>query len=131
MRIGELAQRAGVTQKAIRYYESRGVLRSERTPSGYRDFNPRALEIVRAIRAGQSMGLHLDDLRDVLEHVSGGLAPCAGLRKLIAQKRAEISQRIEDLRAFDRYLLGLESTSDAEPFGPCPIITGASSRSAV
>ena len=125
MRIGELAAKARVTQKAVRYYESRGVLHSQRSPSGYRQFDERALEVVRAIRAGQSMGLHLEDLRDVLEHVSGGLAPCSGLRKLIAEKRIDVAQRIEDLRAFDDYLQGLKRAADGEESGPCPIISRA------
>ena len=120
-----MAEAAGVTQKAIRYYESRGVLHAQRSPSGYREFDTRALDVVRAIRAGQSMGLQLDDLRDVLEHVSGGLAPCDGLRRLIAQKRTEVARRIDELHAFDRYLQGLENTTGGEPSGSCPILDKA------
>ncbi|MFN2461215.1 MAG: MerR family transcriptional regulator [Candidatus Velthaea sp.] len=122
MRIGELAAQAGVTQKAVRYYESRGVLRSQRIGSGYREFDERALEVVRTIRAGKRMGLHLEDLREVLEHVSAGLAPCSGLRKLIARQRVEVGQRIEELKAFDAYLQRLDSAADSVESGVCPII---------
>ncbi|GAC1421351.1 MAG: MerR family transcriptional regulator [Candidatus Velthaea sp.] len=125
MRIGELAQQTGVTQKAIRYYESRGVLRSKRSSSGYRDFDAGALEVVRAIRAGQRMGLHLDDLREVLEHVSSGIAPCAGLRKLIARQRVDVAKQIEELITFDGYLAQLESAANSNETGTCPIISRA------
>ncbi|MEU1669239.1 MerR family DNA-binding transcriptional regulator [Streptomyces sparsogenes] len=39
MRISELARRAGVTTKAVRYYESLGLLRPGRLANGYRDYN--------------------------------------------------------------------------------------------
>ncbi|GAC1658554.1 MAG: hypothetical protein NVS4B13_01720 [Candidatus Elarobacter sp.] len=122
MRIGELAAKAGVTQKAVRYYESRGVLRSRRNPSGYRDFDDRALEIVRAIRAGQHMGLRLEDLREVLEHVGSGIKPCADLRSLIAKQRAEVAERILELQLFDAYLAEIESSPAADDSGVCPIL---------
>src|ERR1700754_3001209 len=38
VKIGELADRTGVSVRALRYYEERGVLRPDRTPSGYRIF---------------------------------------------------------------------------------------------
>jgi DNA-binding transcriptional MerR regulator len=56
MRIGVLAARAGVTQKAVRYYERCGLLDPGRTDSGYRDFDERELLVVRAIRQSQSLG---------------------------------------------------------------------------
>jgi len=127
MRIGELASKAGVTQKAVRYYESRGALHSRRGPSGYREFDGRALEVVRAIRAGQRMGLRLDDLREVLEHVSGGHKPCAGLRKLIARQRVEVADRIRELQEFDSYLEQLENAAETDASDDCPIISRAQS----
>jgi MerR family copper efflux transcriptional regulator len=45
MKIGELADTAGVTTKTIRYYESIGVLdEPARTGSGYRSHGPAAIE---------------------------------------------------------------------------------------
>ena len=38
MRIGELAERASVTVKAVRYYESLGLLKVERLSNGYREY---------------------------------------------------------------------------------------------
>jgi MerR family copper efflux transcriptional regulator len=54
MRIGQLADRCGVSEKTLRYYEDIGVLRSpRRTPSGYRDYDDSALAQLRFIRAAQ------------------------------------------------------------------------------
>ena len=40
MRIGELSRRAGVSQRALRYYEEQGLLRPARRSSGYREYGP-------------------------------------------------------------------------------------------
>lgn len=45
MRIGELAERAGVTAKTVRFYEDEGLLAEPaRTPAGYRDYDPVVLD---------------------------------------------------------------------------------------
>jgi len=123
MRIGELTREAGVTRKAVRYYEAHGFLASRRTPSGYREFDAAALEVVRAIRAGQRLGLKLEDLRDVLVAVASGTKPCADLRRLIEEKRAAIRRRIDELRAFDEYLQRLAAPVDVDDGPQCPIIS--------
>ena len=53
MRIGELAQEAGVTPDTIRFYEREGLLSPpERTPNGYRTYSLVALEDLTFIRKG-------------------------------------------------------------------------------
>lgn len=123
MRIGQLATRAGVTQKAVRYYERCGLLTPTRLDSGYRDFDERALSIVRAIRQSQSLGLHAKDLLDVVGHVARGTAPCKTVRALIAAQRTEIARKIEELRAFDAMLAKLERTSSSSNSDTCAILS--------
>jgi DNA-binding transcriptional MerR regulator len=126
MRIGELTRSAGVTRKAVRYYEGRGLLPSRRTAAGYRDFDARAIEIVRTIRAGQHLGLRLDDLRDVLAIVARGDLPCNELLGLIDKKRAAIRAYINELRAFDDYLAALCAPLEGDATSPCPIVAKVS-----
>ncbi len=122
MRIGELAARAGVTQKAVRYYERCGLLTPARTDSGYRDFDERELSIVQAIRQSQSLGLQAKDLRDVVGHVARGTAPCKTVRALIAEQRVEIARKLEELRAFDAMLAKLERTRSSSNSDNCAIL---------
>lgn len=42
MRIGELARRTGVAARRLRYYEEQGLLSSDRSVNGYRDYDPQA-----------------------------------------------------------------------------------------
>ncbi|WP_280352689.1 MerR family transcriptional regulator [Nocardia abscessus] len=44
MRIGELAERTGVSERSLRYYEEQGMLAAERTPGGHRDYPERAVD---------------------------------------------------------------------------------------
>lgn len=57
MHIGELARRAGVTTKAVRYYEDLGLLRPGRAPNGYREYDDTHLRAVEEIRTLAEMGV--------------------------------------------------------------------------
>jgi len=64
MRIGELAERAGISTKAIRYYEQIGILAPpERTRSGYRADDQTALGRLEFVRVAQALGLTLGEIR--------------------------------------------------------------------
>ena len=67
MRIGEVAGRAGVPAKTIRFWEDQHLLPPPgRTPAGYRDYGPAILERLAFIRHSQAAGLTLDHIRQVL-----------------------------------------------------------------
>ena len=57
MRIGELAQRAGVSRKAVRYYERIGLVIPARTDNGYRDYDESHVRIVLEIRELAAIGI--------------------------------------------------------------------------
>ena len=84
MRIGELANRAGVSTSKIRFYEARGLLpAAKRLGNGYRDYDDHALEIVRFIDRAQGLGFAL---REVAAHLRG---PADDERKARLQARLE------------------------------------------
>src|SRR5580693_8679021 len=68
MKIGEVAGRAGVPAKTIRFWEDQHLLpRPARAPSGYRDYGPAILERLAFIRHAQAAGLTLEHIRQVLD----------------------------------------------------------------
>lgn len=98
MRIGELAQRAGVPAKTIRYYEAIEVMpEPARTASGYRDYNADALKRLAFIRAAQSIGLTLGEIREILAFRDRAEAPCAHVTSLIERHAKELGERIAAL----------------------------------
>ncbi|WP_309063708.1 MerR family transcriptional regulator [Streptomyces sp.] len=66
--IGELAERAGVTVKTVRFYSDRGLLpEASRSGGGHRRYGPGALERLRLIRSLRALDLPLPEVRRVLE----------------------------------------------------------------
>ena len=57
MRIGELAERTGVSVRSLRYYEQQGLLTSERTAGGHREYPDRAVDRVIRIQELFAAGL--------------------------------------------------------------------------
>ena len=99
MRIGDLADRAGVRPHTIRYYEREGLLPPPRRTSGkYRDYEPEALEDLRFIRKAQTIGLSLGEVREVMEIASGGRAPCDHVRAILTTRLTEVEERLRELR---------------------------------
>lgn len=74
MKIGHVAQEAGVSVDTVRFYERRGILPpAERRPSGYRVFGAAAVERIRMAKALQELGFTLDEVVDALTaHDQGG-----------------------------------------------------------
>ncbi len=64
--IGDLAKRAGVAASALRFYEAEGLLSSARSAGGRRYYPRSDMRRVAFIRAGQAVGLSLDDIRAAL-----------------------------------------------------------------
>lgn len=66
MRIGELARRTGVSERSLRYYEQQGLLASDRTPGGHRDYPERAVDRVIRIQELYAAGLHSSRIAELL-----------------------------------------------------------------
>jgi DNA-binding transcriptional MerR regulator len=102
MRIGELARHTGVSERSLRYYETRGLLRAERTPGGHRDYGDWAVDRVIRIQALYAAGLSSKKIAELLpcmRDTDGGPSEIATPR-LIADLTAErdrIDRAIADL----------------------------------
>jgi DNA-binding transcriptional MerR regulator len=66
MRIGELAARAGVSVRSVRYYEEQGLLTSTRSPSGQRLYTDDEVERVRFLQRLYGAGLSSRTISEVL-----------------------------------------------------------------
>jgi MerR family redox-sensitive transcriptional activator SoxR len=96
--IGELAARSGVRASALRFYEERGLLRSERTRSGHRRYPSVALRQVAFIVFAQRIGLSLDEVGRLLDSLPSRRAPqAADWAKLSPVWLARVNEQIEHL----------------------------------
>jgi MerR family transcriptional regulator, redox-sensitive transcriptional activator SoxR len=93
MRIGEVAQQAGVKTSLIRYYEDIGLLPEAERLSGQRRYDHTVLRRLAVIDVAQRAGMSLDEIRLLLQH---GSEPMSGqLRELAARRLPEIEALIE------------------------------------
>lgn len=121
MLIGEVARRVGVATSAIRFYEESGLLpEPERTPSGYREYDPAVVERLAFIRAGQAVGLTLAELREVLGIRDRGEAPCSHVAELVDRRIHEIDERMRDLQKLRGDLTALAETASRFDPTECP-----------
>ena len=98
-RIGQLAKATGVSTDTLRHYERKGLLASERTSNGYRQYFEGALERVGMIRKALDVGFTLDELSAIFKVYDGGGTPCQQVRTLAAGKLAQIESRLEEMVA--------------------------------
>ena len=105
MRIGEVAETAGVPTQTIRFYERKGLLPpAQRGPNGYRDYDPSTLTRLQFIRSGQAAGLALVEIASILELRGEGAVPCAHVRSLLLTKREDVRTRQRELAALEAEL---------------------------
>lgn len=129
MQIGEVARQVGMATSAIRFYEEAGLLpEPERTASGYREYDQAVIDRLVFIRAGQGVGLTLNELRDVMLIRDRGEAPCRHVSDLIGTRMREVDQRIVDLQRLRQDLSALAETAaeldptDCPPESVCRIL---------
>lgn len=67
LRIGELAKRAGVTTRTVRYYESIGLLGPAERDGGFRTYTEDALRRLHKIDALKKLGLSLEEITSVID----------------------------------------------------------------
>lgn len=125
MWISELAERAGVAARSVRFYEDQGLLtKPERTHAGYRDYDEATVERLLFIKSAKSLGLTLFDIGRVLELADTGERPCGRVEAMVNDKIAEIDQRIDELQVLRARLCSLGASQGGEA-SVCPIIEHA------
>lgn len=117
MLIGELARATGVSTKTLRFYEVQRLLAAPaRTPSGYRDYRPTAIDRVAFIRRAQGAGLTLAQIGEILAIRDGGQPPCDHVAVLVERRLAEVAARLEELeRTRDELRALRERLHDLDP----------------
>ena len=96
--IGEVARRSGVAASALRYYEERGLIRSERAGSGHRRYPRAVLRRIAFIVFAQRVGLTLGEIATQLSKLPSEGAPTGRDWSRLSQAwRSRIDERIAEL----------------------------------
>jgi MerR family transcriptional regulator, redox-sensitive transcriptional activator SoxR len=96
--IGEVSSRSGVAASALRYYEERGLIGSERAGSGHRRYRRPVLRRIAFIVFAQRIGLTLDEIGDELAKLPPNRAPTRrDWSRLSRGWSSRIDERIDEL----------------------------------
>jgi MerR family redox-sensitive transcriptional activator SoxR len=96
--IGEVAKRSGVAASALRFYEDKGLIGSERAGSGHRRYQRAVLRRIAFIVFAQRIGLTLEEIKSELEKLPGDHAPSrSDWSRLSTSWTSRIDERIDEL----------------------------------
>jgi len=123
MNIGTVADRAGVTSKTIRYYESIGLIDpARRTDSGYRVYDERDVQTLRFVHRARSLGFSVSEVADLLALWRDRNRASADVKALARQHLRDIDRKIADLQGMRDTLVHLMERCHGDERPDCPIL---------
>ncbi|MFF7099381.1 MerR family transcriptional regulator [Streptomyces nigra] len=114
IRIGEVARGAGVSVRAVRYYEEQGLLTPERSPSGQRLYRQDAIAMVRFFQQMYAAGLTSQRITELLPCWEAGHTD-ADQRAMLRIERERIQAKIDELEAARDRLDQVIAITDTHP----------------
>lgn len=124
LRIGQLANRAGVGVETIRFYERKGLIEQPpRRSEGYRQYPYETVRRVRFIRRAKELGFTLREISELLSLRGSPESTCADVKTQAMEKLEDIEERIVTLEKMRMVLADLVSScSGSGPTEECPIL---------
>lgn len=107
-KVGEVSKILGINPQTIYFYERIGLIPSpQRTEAGYRLFSQQDLDRMDFIIRGKSLGLTLEEIKDILELKNQRSLTCQTVYERLNYKITEIRDKIDKLQALHNELLPL------------------------
>ncbi|MGV6806610.1 MAG: Cu(I)-responsive transcriptional regulator [bacterium] len=123
MNIGTAAEKAGLSAKTIRYYESVGLVASPpRQGNGYRDYSSADVERLIFLRQARQFGFSIEECRALLSLWQNPARKSAEVHGLVAHKVTEIERHIRELREMKKVLKSLLASCPDNENPECGII---------
>lgn len=85
MKINEIAEQTGLSRRAVKYYEEKGLLHVVRDTNGYRNYSDENLRLLKEISVYRKLGIDISDIRKLLDKTEEGL-----LKKIYEEKKASL-----------------------------------------
>jgi Cu(I)-responsive transcriptional regulator len=123
MKIGDVAQRSGVSAKTIRYYEDVGLIRpAARGENGYRNYSNRDVEILRFIHRARSLGFSVQDVSNLLSLWLDRKRASADVKSVARKHLEDVELRIRQLESIRATLVHLMQRCHGDRRPDCPIL---------
>ena len=121
--IGTAAQRAGVSPRMVRHYESLGLLAPvARTESGYRQYSEADIHALRFIRRARDLGFSMPEIATLLGLWQDKQRASASVKQIAQSHSDDLQQRIAAMQAMQRTLQQLVGCCAGDARPDCPIL---------
>ncbi len=129
IRIGRVAQEAGLTIVAVRHYEKLGLIRSTRQENGYRSYCNEDITRLKLIKKAKALGFSLKEIEELIKLESAG-AQGRDVKLVLHKKLTGIEEQIAFLLDMKKtYESLLKSCHGNMPISECPIMHSLKSSS--
>jgi MerR family Zn(II)-responsive transcriptional regulator of zntA len=126
LKIGELAQRTGISRDALRFYEKHGLITpSGRTDSGYRLYSKSDVLRISFILSAKEVGFTLNEVHQLLElEVTKDKKSCQDVKEFVDNKIQVVNQRLIEMKKIKQSLktLSVACCGGDEPATHCTIL---------
>lgn len=124
MNISQVAERAGLPAKTIRYYEEIGLIRPLRGANGYRAFRESDLHKLSFLGRARGLGFTIEECRKLLALYEDRERASADVKALAEAHLRDMEVKIAELRAMQATLRDLVDSCAGDHRPDCPILTG-------
>ena len=108
MNISDVAKKTGLTSKAIRFYEEKGLVTPPlRSENGYRTYSQQHLDELTLLRQARQVGFNLEECRELVALFNDPSRHSADVKKRTLEKVADIENHIRELQNMRAHLLAL------------------------
>jgi len=122
MNIGDVARRAGLPAKTIRYYEDIGLVRPQRSANGYRAFRETDLHKLAFLGRARALGFSIEECRTLLALYEDAGRESAQVKRVAQEHLARIDEKIAQLEAMRGTLAELVRACHGDARPDCPIM---------
>jgi len=123
MNIGDAAAASGLPPKTIRYYEEIGLVPPPaRRDSGYRDYGPREVHVLRFLARARGLGFSVEECRQLLALYRDRGRASADVKRLTEERLATIDEKIAQLQTLRGALAHLAACCHGDARPDCPIL---------
>ena len=127
MNISIVAKKTGLTSKAIRFYEDKGLVTPPlRGDNGYRSYTQQHINELTLLRQARQVGFNLEECGELVNLFNDPARHSADVKARTLQKVAEIERHIVELEAMRKQLLSLADACPGDDSANCPIIENLS-----
>ncbi len=123
MNIGQAAEKAGISAKSIRYYESVGLIaQATRRDNNYRDYGDQEIAELRFIHRARSLGFSVKEVGDLLALWRDRKRASQQVREVAQRHIDDIDRKIAELQSMRATLNTLVAKCHGDDRPDCPIL---------